>query len=149
MPLDIADFQLKFLEDVIWFDAHDFKDSDFDPPNGRFDDAIKMAKIDDPGQYHDGIDAVKRYFTKDPPQGHGKSDQAWFSPIPTVPPSVPDFQIFDLPGGEQLGVVSGTADCIYRTVDPDRTNPRRIVYSFTYKVTNGEWKAIHLWGKYI
>ena len=133
---DLNELIVKFWQDVSWFNTHSFpvKPHPSDSPYDRFDDRIKMKKIDDPGKYHEGIGQVYGYFT-----GNGTSDKALF-----LPDGPPDFELFD----DGHGVVSGTANFVYKTV-PTRDPTRKIAYSFAYTNTSGEWKGIHLWGQYI
>jgi hypothetical protein len=146
MPTMLADLRERFREDVDWFNGHLFNPGDF-APAGRFHPDIEMKRIDDPTAYHTGFNAVRDYFT----MGPGSVDNAWFWPMNN---DVPDYKV--LGGARILGVVSGTADFIYRSVN-DRYGPptslHRITYSFTYVPVGAgaaaEWKAIHLWGKYL
>jgi len=94
---------------------------------------VAMKRLDDPGKYHEGIDDVRHYFLTT-----GQAEKAFF-----MPDSPPDFKVIGA-----RGFVSGTANFIDNTRVSPPTATRRIAYSFTYEKTN-EWKAVHLWGKYI
>lgn len=129
---DESDLRRTFWGAVGWFNDDNFTlKTDF--KRYAVDDEIRMKRLDDPG-YHEGIKRVIAYFL-----GNGNEDKAFF-----MPDGPPDFIVIG-----ELGFVSGTANFIDKTSVSPPTPTRRIAYSFTYKKKNGEWKGIHMWGKYI
>lgn len=132
MATDLAALKDRFSTAVDYFNRDNFTVRDFDKYG--LDRTVKMKRLDDPGYYDESKGEVTNYFV----HGNGNKDKARFTPGAS-----PDFQLI---GG--FGFVSGTADFVDKTV-PTPSPARRIAYSFTYSSASGEWKAIHLWGKYI
>jgi hypothetical protein len=129
----------QFWKDCKWFNDDEFRTGPVDQYE-RFEDAVRMKKIDDPGEYHEKKSAVRNYF-----ETTGTDDKATFDPDTGAGELT-----FEVVG--QLGFVSGTANFRYRTVANSggpATPKRRIAYSFTYSSVSGEWKLLHLWGQYI
>src|SRR5437016_4048290 len=82
---------------VDYFNKHDFTEQSWaQTMDGLLDDNVKMKKFDDEG-YHEGKAAVREYFLT----GHGKSDQATFTPRNK------DCQVVD-----NSGFISGFADFV-------------------------------------
>jgi hypothetical protein len=129
MATDLEALKQRFAADKEFFNRKSFTRNDF---RERFDRRITMKRIDDPGMWHVGIEAVTDYFV-----GNGSEDRANFE-TDTV-----DYQVVD---GQ--GFVSGTG----RFTGDTRKAPnvtRRIAYSFAYSSESREWKPICFWGAFI
>lgn len=147
----VDDLKTTFWYAVGYFNGDNFSDANFDAYKPA--ENIRMKKINDPS-YHEALSAVKAYYLH-----NGNMDKAWFIPegipanlqkanMPSPPSSKlggPDFVAFDA-----YGCVSGLATFVDKTDgSKPATAPRPIAYSFIYTIVNNEWRAVHLWGKFL